>query len=152
MAEEQPTKVAKLAPEQSPAAASKAVEDAVERVKNTDNGEAAPSTDAAIASGPSLTEKKIDLQEAAKEAVEAEKPADAEKEEKTEEPASKKAKDVAANGKEGDEKEGDEKEEEKGEEKTEEEPKEETVTDLGNGPLKYVVNTVKETVGADPVK
>lgn len=48
-------------------------------MKNTDNGEAAPATDAATASGPSLTEKKIDLQEAAKEAAEAEKPADAEK-------------------------------------------------------------------------
>lgn len=147
MAEEQPTKVAKLAPEQSPAGASKAVEEAIEKVKSTDNKEAAPSTDAATASTPSLTEKKIDLQDAAKEAAEAEKPADAEKEEKKEEPVSEKAADVAANGKEGDEK-----EEDKGEEKAEEEPKEETVADLGNGPLKYVVNTVKEAVGADPVK
>ncbi|GAQ79727.1 hypothetical protein KFL_000370010 [Klebsormidium nitens] len=149
MADEQPTKVAKLAPEQSPAAASKAVDEAIEKVKNTDNSEAdaLPSTDAATASEPSLTEKKIDLEGAAKEAAEAEKPADAEKEEKTEEPASEKAEDVAANGKEGDEK-----EEEKGEEKAEDEPKEETVTDLGNGPLKFVVNTVKEAVGAEPVK
>lgn len=68
-------------------------------------------------------------------------------EEKAKEPADKKEEDVAANGKEGDEK-----EEEKGEEKAEEEPKEETVADLGNGPLKYVVDTVKTAVGADPVK
>jgi len=145
MAEEQPTKVAKLAPEQSPAAASKVVEEAIENVKKTNNGEAAPATDAAAPS--SLTEKKIDLVNLKDESTA--KVAAGEKEEKTDVPASKEEKAVEVNGKEGEEK-----EEEKTEDKaaTEEEPKEETVADMANGAVKSVVNTVKSAIGQEPVK
>jgi hypothetical protein len=148
MAEEQPTKVAKLAPEQSPAAASKAVEDAVAAVKSTDNGAAAPTTDAAAPA--SLTEKKIDLlKPESKEEAKAEEPAETAKEAKADEPASKDLKDAVVNGKEGEEKEEDKTEEKAA---SEEEPKEETVADMANGAVKSVVNTVKTAVGAEPVK